>query len=86
MFADALRQAGSDETEPLLSALSGSVYKGPGGDVFLDTETNHATLRPLIGRASREGKFNIVWRGSNVIRPDPYLVGYDRTVLGRVAE
>lgn len=85
MFADAVRQTGSDETDALLSALSGSVLKAPGGNVFLDTETNHSTLRPLIGQATREGTFDIVWRGSNVIRPDPYLVGYDRSVAERAA-
>lgn len=85
MFADAVRQAGSDETDALLSALSGSVLKGPGGNVFLDIETNHFTLRPLIGKATHNGTFEIVWRGSNVIRPDPYLVGYDRSIMERVA-
>ena len=85
MFADAVRQAGSDETDALLSALSGAVLKGPAGDLFLDTETNHASLRPLIGRARRDGTFDIVWRGANVIRPDPYLVGYDRSILEHAA-
>ena len=81
MFADAVRQAGSDETDALLSALSGAVLKGPAGDLFLDMETNHASLRPLIGRATRDGTFDIVWRGASVIRPDPYLVGYDRSIV-----
>lgn len=85
MFADAVRQAGGDETEALMSSLSGSVLKGPGGNVFLDTETNHSTLRPLIGRATTDGTFEIVWRGDNVIRPDPYLVSYDRSVMAREA-
>ena len=84
MFADAVRQAGSDETDPLLSALSGAVLKGPAGDLFLDTETNHASLRPLIGRARQDGTFDIVWRGANIMRPDPYLVGYDRSIVEHV--
>ncbi len=84
MFADAVRQAGSDETDTLLSALSGAVLKGPAGDLFLDTDTNHASLRPLIGKAAADGTFEIIWRGANVIRPDPYLVGYDRSVAGRM--
>lgn len=86
MFADAVRQAGSDQTDALLSALSGAVLKSPAGDLFLDIDTNHASLRPLIGKATREGRFDIVWRGENVIQPDPYLVGYDRSITGRVAE
>lgn len=85
LFANAVRQAGSTETEILLSTLSGAVLKGPAGDLFLDTETNHASLRPLIGEARQDGTFDIIWRGGNVIRPDPYLVSYDRSVSGRVA-
>jgi branched-chain amino acid transport system substrate-binding protein len=81
MLADAIRQAGAEETDALLSALSGAVLKGPAGDLFLDTETNHASLRPLIGRARRDGTFDIVWRGASVVRPDPYLVGYDRSIV-----
>lgn len=85
MFADAARQAGGDETDALLSALSGSVFKSPGGDVFLDTETNHATLRPMIGRSTRSGHFEILWRSATVVPPDPYLVSYDRTVSERMS-
>ncbi len=84
MFADALRQCENDETDQILAALSGAVYKSPGGDLFLDIETNHLTLRPLVGRANVGGEFDIVWKGSNIISPDPYLVTYDRTVTGRM--
>lgn len=81
LFANAVRQCGSDEADLLLPALSGAVFKSPGGDLFLDIETNHLTFRPLIGRASESGEFDIVFKGKN-ISPDPYLVAYDRTVAG----
>ncbi|MHA7774732.1 transporter substrate-binding domain-containing protein [Roseibium sp. M-1] len=84
LFANAVRQCGSDETDLLLPALSGAVFKSPGGDLFLDIETNHLTFRPLIGRARNNGEFDIVFKGKNVF-PDPYLVAYDRTVTGRMA-
>lgn len=86
MLADAARQAGGDETDGLLSSLSGSVFKSPGGDVFLDTQTNHATLRPMIGRSTRSGQFDILWRSATVVAPDPYLVSYDRTVSERMSQ
>ncbi|MEO4042685.1 transporter substrate-binding domain-containing protein [Hoeflea sp. CAU 1731] len=84
MFANAVRQAGSDDTDAILSALSGAVFKGPSGDIFVETETNHSTLRPLVGKATSDGTFEIVWRSGAVVRPDPYLVAYDRSVAGRV--
>ena len=85
MFANALAQSGTDEPEALLAALSGAVFKSPGGDLFLDMETNHVSFRPLIGRAREGGDFEIVDRGRNTF-PDPYLVSYDRTVSERLAQ
>lgn len=82
LFANAVRQCGSDEADLLLPALSGAVFKSPGGDLFLDIDTNHLTFRPLIGRSGEKGEFDIVFKGKN-ISPDPYLVAYDRTVAGR---
>ncbi|MCV0427536.1 MAG: transporter substrate-binding domain-containing protein [Roseibium sp.] len=83
LFANAVRQCGSDDTELLLPALSGAVFKSPGGDLFLDIETNHLMFRPLIGRSTESGEFDIVFRGKNIF-PDPYLVAYDRTVAGNI--
>ncbi|HEY1722985.1 MAG TPA: transporter substrate-binding domain-containing protein [Magnetospirillaceae bacterium] len=86
MFAEAVRAGGGVETEDVLSALSGAVFKSPGGDLFLDTDTNHFTMRPLIGRARESGSFDVAWRCDTVIRPDPYLVGYDRSLKGHLVE
>ncbi len=84
MLAEALRQCSEPDTDAILAALSGAVFKAPGGDIFLDIDTNHFTLRPYVGRANADGSFSIVWRSGNVIAPDPYLVAYDRTVNKRM--
>lgn len=86
MFADAARQCGDLDADAILTALSGAVFKAPSGDVFLDIETNHFTLRPYVGRANAEGGFDVVWRSTNVVAPDPYLVAYDRTLTGRITK
>lgn len=80
LFANAARQAGKFDTAGLLSALSGAVFKAPGGDVFVDVNTNHCTLRPHIGRSLSDGSFKIVGNGKKTATPDPYLVAYDRSV------
>ncbi len=82
-FANAVRLCKTTETEQVLEALCGSVFKGPGGDLFVDIDTNHFTLRPQVGLSKRDGKFDVVWKSASVIRPDPYLVGYDRTISER---
>lgn len=84
MYANAVRLRGSTQTESVLEALSGAVFKGPGGDLSIDPETNHFTLRPNIGRSNESGGFDILWTSPSVIRPDPYLVSYDRTIRSQV--
>jgi branched-chain amino acid transport system substrate-binding protein len=80
IFADAVRQTGEADSDSILPLLSGAVFKGPGGDKAIDLDNNHFVLRPMIGRASERGEFDIVWRSPAAVRPDPYLVSYDRSL------
>lgn len=84
-FANAARLSGKVDTSGLLQALSGSVFKAPGGDLFIDMETNHFTLRPQIGLSGEDGSFDVVWSSPKVAAPDPYLVAYDRSITTQVA-
>lgn len=79
-YANAVRLGGETSTQSVLDSLSGAVFKAPGGDLFIDVETNHFTLRPHIGKSLPDGTYEIVWDGPNVVRPDPYLVSYDRSI------
>ncbi|MBR0933708.1 transporter substrate-binding domain-containing protein [Bradyrhizobium jicamae] len=81
MFADAVRQAGDSDSDCILPILSGTVFKGPSGDKAIDLDNNHFLLRPMIGQASERGDFEIVWKSPGVVRPDPYLVSYDRSLV-----
>lgn len=85
LFTDAVLQSGRAETEAILEALSGAVFKAPGGDMFVDMDTNHFALRPNVGKSNKAGHFDIVWRSASVVRPDPYLISYDRSISYRVA-
>ncbi|MDX8464695.1 transporter substrate-binding domain-containing protein [Mesorhizobium sp. VK23B] len=80
IFADAVRQTGDADSDAILPVLSGAVFKGPGGDRAIDLDNNHFVLRPMIGRASERGGFDIVWKSPGAVRPDPYLVSYDRSL------
>jgi len=82
-FANATALSGKGDSDSILSALSGAVFKSPGGDLSIDLETNHFTLRPMIGVSNTAGGYDVVWRSPTPIRPDPYLVSYDRTVTDR---
>ncbi len=84
-YANAARISAKPDTASLLQALSGSVFKAPGGDLFIDVDTNHFTLRPHIGRSRTDGTFEIVWDSPKVAAPDPYLVAYDRSINTQAA-
>ena len=84
-YANAAKLSDDARSSELLQALSGSVFKGPGGDLFIDLNTNHFTFRPRIGRSRADGTFEVVWESPAVAAPDPYLVCYDRLVDERVA-
>lgn len=79
-YANAVRLSKTTETDNILQALSGAVFKGPGSDLSIDIDTNHFTLRPHIGLSKQDGSFDVVWKSPNAIRPDPYLVSYDRSI------
>jgi len=83
-YANASQLCGRSDTASLLNALSGSVFKAPGGDLFIDMDTNHFTLRPHVGRSRADGGFDVVWSSPKVVAPDPYLVAYDRSIDAKV--
>ena len=73
LFAKALAQAGSLDTQRLVEAAQGLSVDAPEGPVQIDADNNHVSLTPRIGRARSDGGFDIVWEGKGPIKPDPYL-------------
>lgn len=76
MFANAMRQSGTDQVEALLPELLGAEFQAPQGRVRIDPATHHTCLYPRIGRANSKGQFNIVREAKRPVHPDPYLVTY----------
>jgi branched-chain amino acid transport system substrate-binding protein len=73
LFAKALEQAGSLDTQRLVDAALGLSLDAPEGPVQIDADNNHVWLTPRIGRVRRDGEFDVVWEGKGPIKPDPYL-------------
>ena len=74
MFANAYRQAGTDEIGALLPHLLGSEFDAPQGRVKIDPGNHHTWLYPRIGRAQANGSFAILRQATRAVSPDPYLV------------
>lgn len=73
LFAEALSEAGSLDTQKLVNAALGLSFEAPEGTVRIDPENNHIWLTPRIGRLRADGNFDIVWESKGPIKPDPYL-------------
>jgi branched-chain amino acid transport system substrate-binding protein len=76
MFANAMRQAGSDDVDHLLPVLLGSEFDAPQGRVRIDPSNHHTRLHPRIGRVDAEGRFAVVAQAPHGVDPDPYLVNH----------
>lgn len=76
MFANAMRQAGTDDLDHLLPFLLGSEFDAPQGRVRIDPSNHHTRLHPRIGRVSADGRFVVVAQAPHGVDPDPYLVNH----------
>ena len=76
----ALSQINSQSPELLLSAMLGAQYDAPQGRIKIDPDNNHVYLTPRIARSMTNGTFEVVWQAPESVKPDPYLIAYDRTI------
>ncbi len=76
MFANAMREVGSDEIAELMPHVLTQEFNAPQGRVRIDPRNHHTCLYPRIGRANSEGQFTIVREAKRAVHPDPYLVTY----------
>ncbi len=73
LFARALEMAGTIDTDVLRSMALGSTIDAPQGRVSIDPACGHSNLWSRIGRADRNGQFDIVDQSASPVRPDPFL-------------
>lgn len=73
LFAMALERAGTLDTQRLVDSALGLSLEAPEGPIQIDPDNNHTWLTPRIGRARRDGSFEIVWEAKAPVKPDPYL-------------
>jgi ABC-type branched-subunit amino acid transport system substrate-binding protein len=76
IFAKALAETNTMDTDILRPAVLGLEYDAPQGHVAIDSESNHTDLWTRIGRANRFGRFEIVRESKLPVKPDPYLVSH----------
>ncbi|MGO4714588.1 transporter substrate-binding domain-containing protein [Bradyrhizobium sp. 2TAF24] len=78
LFAKALEQANSLDTEVLRAMVFGTSYDAPQGAVTVNPMSGHTDLWTRIGRANRQGQFDIINQSQEAVHADPFLIGYGR--------
>jgi len=76
-LAKALDRAGTDDTASVQNAARGLSFAAPQGDVMIDPQNLHCSMRPRIGLSQDDGSFAIIYEEEQNVRPDPYLVWTD---------
>ncbi len=69
LWAQAVRDAGTDEVRQVAKNLGGQSYPAPGGIVSVDPENQHTWKTVRVGRIRLDGQFDIVWTSENPVRP-----------------
>jgi len=72
LWAQAVMEAGTDETEAVRQAIGKQSMAAPGGVVRIDAENQHTWKVVRIGRIRTDGQFDVVWSSGKAVRPIPF--------------
>ncbi len=77
LWAKSVEKAKSIEVEKVRAAADGVEFDSPQGMIKIDGETQHIYQKAMIGKATADGQFKVVWdSGDKLLKPDPYLKTY----------
>ncbi|GAK00838.1 urea ABC transporter substrate-binding protein [Geomicrobium sp. JCM 19055] len=77
LWAQAVEEAGTTETDAVREAASGITFDAPNGPVEIDGDNQHVYKTVRIGEVQSDGQFEEVWNSGEPVKPDPFLENYD---------
>ncbi len=72
LWAQAVRDAGTDDVSEVRKHLANQTYLAPEGIVSIDPDNNHTWKIVRVGQIREDGQFEIRWDSEKPIRPVPY--------------
>lgn len=75
LFANALAQTNSIDTDIIKQSTLGSDFDAPQGRISVSAATSHTNLWSRVGRVDRRGQFEIMQQSVMPVWADPFLVG-----------
>jgi urea transport system substrate-binding protein len=86
IWAQAVRDAGTTDTDDVRHALADQSYEAPGGIVFIDGDNLHTWKTVRISRIRDDGQFDIVWSSKKPVRPVPYPIYRSKSEWNQLIE
>jgi urea transport system substrate-binding protein len=82
MWAQAVKKAGSTDTDKVIAAMAGQTFKAPSGIMSeMDMKNHHLHKSVFIGEIKADGQFNVVWKTPGPVKAkpwSPYIEGNDK--------
>ena len=73
MWAQAVKKAGSTDTDKVIAAMAGQTFPAPGGFTSTMDLKNHHLHKPVfIGEIKADGQFNVVWKTPGPVTAQPW--------------
>jgi urea transport system substrate-binding protein len=73
MWAQAVKKAGSTDTDKVIAAMAGQTFPAPSGITSKMDEKNHHLWKSVfIGEIKGDGQFNVVWKTPGPVRAQPW--------------
>jgi urea transport system substrate-binding protein len=82
MWAQAVKKAGSTDTDKVIAAMAGQTFPAPGGFMSTMDPKNHHLHKPVfIGEVKADGQFKVVWKTKGPVKAEPwspFIAGNDK--------
>ena len=73
MWAQAVKKAGSTDTDKVIAAMGGQTFPAPGGFLSTMDPKNHHLHKPVfIGEVKADGQFKVVWKTPGPVKAQPW--------------
>lgn len=72
MWAQAVKKAGTTDTDKVRAAMYGQTFKAPDGFTLTMGENHHLYKPVMIGEVKGDGQFTVVWKTPAAVRAQPW--------------
>ena len=73
MWAQAVKKAGSTDTDKVIGAMAGQTFTAPSGITSkMDEKNHHLHKSVFIGEITAAGQFNVVWKTPGPVKAQPW--------------